>query len=65
MYKATERVNIRNGPGQEYEVLTTLDEGLICKGLGDKSEDDSWIKVQFNGVEGWIFSDYLALQDPD
>lgn len=49
-------LKIRQGAGQEYEVLGWL-------GLGDKvnviSRNDKWYKINANGIIGFVHSDYL------
>lgn len=51
-----QRLNLREGPGTEYRVLTLLDEGLIFFVLSGPacSGDFAWFQVQARGRVGWI-----------
>lgn len=57
----TTTLNIRTGPGTEYEILTTIPKDTkltrIKKGI---QSDEIWDKVQLeNGIIGYVFSSYL------
>lgn len=57
---ATTDLNIRSGPGPEYNVV-----GLI--GASDQTtvlgciDGSKWCQVQHGGVTGWAYSDYLTV----
>ena len=53
-------MNLRRGPGKEHDVMTVLKKGLLCRGLGDISEDGAWIRVEADELEGWVSSNHLA-----
>jgi uncharacterized protein YraI len=46
-------VNVRSGPGTEYTILGKLrpESSLDITGRND---DSTWIRVNFNGQEGWV-----------
>ncbi|OQY01995.1 MAG: hypothetical protein B6I26_02790 [Desulfobacteraceae bacterium 4572_130] len=47
------KCNVRSGPGKEYAVLFTVENGVPFKKLGKKK---SWIKVEHvDGDIGWIY----------
>ena len=52
-------VNVRRGPGQEYDVAYTyVREGLPVE---ITQEFDNWRKIRdFEGAEGWVFHSLLA-----
>jgi uncharacterized protein YraI len=54
------QLNIRLGPGLNYNIATTLNQGSVLTLLG-KSTDGNWYEVQLqDGSEGWVFSAYLT-----
>lgn len=50
-------LNIRSGPGTDYSRvgLVTKDSRLVVL----EKTTDTWFKVNYNGVEGYVHSDYL------
>lgn len=54
---ATEDMNIRTGPGTEYDRIGILDCGSYITRIG--IGDNGWSKVQFEGEIGYIKSEYL------
>ena len=52
------RVNVRSGPDTAYTVLgvVTPDDSLDITG---KIEDGSWLRLNFNGQEGWVLADLM------
>ncbi len=54
-------LNVRSGPGKEYEVITTLSMGDAVT-LIEKYEN-GWWSVDFDGTKGFIFSSLLKI-DP-
>jgi uncharacterized protein YraI len=46
-------VNVRSGPGRQYTVLGKIrpDDALDITG---RLANDSWLRVNFNGQEGWV-----------
>ena len=55
-------LNMRSGPGKEYEIIATLsmDDAVT---LIQKSDNDWW-KVNFEGTQGYVFSSLLKI-DPN
>lgn len=53
----TERLNVRSGPGTEYEVWTTINasERQVVKG-----KEGDWLQIAFNSTYGYINSDYVT-----
>lgn len=53
-----DRLNVRSGPGTEYESKGTLANGAIVVVL-EKTNDD-WYKVNYRGLVGYVSTDYLT-----
>lgn len=53
-------LNLRAGPGTEYDILASIpaNTALILTLTGI---DNGWYKTSYNGVEGYIHSDYVTL----
>ncbi len=52
-------LNLRTGPGLNYQVITMLE---ICKpvSLNGRSSDYAWLEVRLPGnVGGWVFAGYI------
>jgi uncharacterized protein YraI len=56
---ATTDLNVRSGPGPQYEVVGVIpsDGSATVSGC---LEDSKWCQVAHDGTEGWAYSDYLA-----
>lgn len=56
---ATADLNIRSGPGPQYESIGFIATGdsATVEGCLDASK---WCRVDYNGVNGWAYSDYLT-----
>lgn len=50
-------LNVRSGPGTEYDKVGVLNDGTVVTLLG---MDKGWFKLSYNGVEGYASSDYLV-----
>lgn len=53
-------VNLRSGPGTEYEKLETLEKGTEIYVLEDSKD---WVKVRANWKEGYIHKNYVELSE--
>lgn|GEM_PF-2121554 len=57
-----EKLNMRNGPGQHYEIVTKIPwNGHQIRDLGEAvyNGPDLWLRIRWGGIEGWVHSDYL------
>ncbi len=54
-----ELVNLRGGPGAEYEVLSQLSQGQALAVVG-RNEAGDWLAVKFGGDVGWVFVDLIT-----
>lgn len=51
------RLNVRNGPGNSYKIMTTVKNGTVHK-ITDKS--NGWYKIQLSdGTNGWVYGSYV------
>ena len=55
-------VNVRTGPGLEYDVITTLKYGSAIRrtGIGD----NGWSRVSYMGGDAYMYSPLLTTTDP-
>jgi Uncharacterized protein with a bacterial SH3 domain homologue len=55
-------LNLRTGPGTEYDVITLIPQGLIINELGNNGDREDWLFVSctIDGTEyfGWVNSEY-------
>jgi serine/threonine protein kinase/formylglycine-generating enzyme required for sulfatase activity len=62
--EATREVNVRSGPGTDFDVVATLPLGGRVTILG-ASEDEQWLNVSLaDGSTGWIRADLLTIVGP-
>lgn len=53
-------LNVRAGPGTEYEKIGSLSPGSVVKELGASSTAPGWVLVGYqNWPTGWVSTDYL------
>ncbi|MGH2536289.1 MAG: SH3 domain-containing protein [Candidatus Promineifilaceae bacterium] len=56
-------VNVREGPGLGYAILTLLRAGQTADLIG-RNEAASWLQVELNdGSQGWLFGDLVTVND--
>ena len=51
-------LNMRAGPGTDYDVLTKVPASTAVTALG-ANEDGSWVVVNYDGKYGWLTTQYL------
>lgn len=56
-------VNVRSGPGRQYQLLGRLAGGATAPVLG-KSLDGQWWHIRFRGKLGWVYGEYVAPVGP-
>lgn len=57
--QAVTDLNLRTGPGPQYEIASVID----AKGAVDLQgclEQSNWCKVSYEGTEGWAYGEYLT-----
>ena len=60
-----EIMNVRLGPGLDYDVVTTVPHGTEAKILGiDPSRE--WLQIELDGLEplGWVYRDMIQVDCP-
>jgi hypothetical protein len=70
LYKVTDGVNIRSGPGTTFRAVGTVETGfevlVICQAEGENvngpvGPSNKWLYVQYNDVNGYVTSQYVAV----
>ncbi len=60
---SVERLNVRTGPGIEYEVLATVDEGRQFELTGRLRNSSWWRICCINGESGWIIAEAMEIPE--
>jgi len=64
--EAFRRVNVRSGPGVRYTRIGVLNNGDSADITGRADETNSWLRIDFNGQEGWVSINIVEVNgDPD
>ena len=58
----TTNLNLRYGPGVEYEIITSLPKGTPVS--IDEYCDCKWVLVEYGGIIGYISTKYLSCNPP-
>ncbi len=61
---ATTGVNIRIGPGTDYDRLTGLARDASVLRIGVQASEDGWSRVQYGSAVGYVKSEFLTTQNP-
>jgi uncharacterized protein YraI len=59
---ATTDLNMRTGPGPQFEVITAIEANAPVTILGC-TEARNWCQVEWQGQTGWAFAEYLQHAD--
>jgi hypothetical protein len=54
------RLNMRQGPGTSYSIITKLPWGTVVPVAG-RTSDGSWLQVNYQGASGWIWAAYTSV----
>ncbi len=57
-------VNVRSGPGTNYESLGTLSPNDVVKVTG-KDPGSSWLQIDFKSEAGWVATEFLKVDGID
>lgn len=49
-------LNVRSGPGTEYDRVASLSKGAVVRITGI---EDGWFKIECGGIAGYVSSDYI------
>lgn len=58
---ADERLNVRTGPGLEYDILDKLSDSAQVRLYGTLSTAPGWALVKYGRKFGWVSQDFLVL----
>ncbi len=60
---ATGTLNVRSGPGTNYDRIDQVQRGqqMVISG---RNGDFTWLFVQYNGKTGWVFAEFVDIFDP-
>ena len=53
---AKDQINIRKQPNEESNIITTVSEGTVLKGI---SQDGEWYKILYNDEEAYVNNEYV------
>ncbi len=57
----TEGLNVRNGPGENYDVIAFVEQGSELPVVGT-SRENFWLLVQYQGTStGWVYTEFVNL----
>lgn len=54
-------LNMRAGPGTEYESILLIPDGELLTPIGGMESASDWEYVRYNGTEGWVNRQYAPL----
>jgi uncharacterized protein YraI len=52
--QAYRTVNVRSGPGTQYDIIGQLTSGDEVQVTGRSDEESNWLRIDFSGREGWV-----------
>ena len=59
---ATTELNVRTGPGEDFDVVDTVDSGAKLK-VTDETKGD-WAEIVYDDESRWVTAEYLANKKP-
>lgn len=62
VYYTAQNVNLRGGPGTNYERIRMLERGVEVQGA---AKDAGWTFISVDGKFGWVSSEYLSTTMPE
>ena len=57
-------INVRSGPGTDYEVIGRATPGIFFAVSG-KNSDGEWWQIDYNGEAGWVYWQFVTATDAD
>lgn len=54
-------VNIRQGPGTQFEDIANLPPDRAAQVIG-RNQSGTWFKINYDGIVGWVTTEYTRLQ---
>ena len=56
-------LTLRSGPDDDSEAIGALEKGCELQAIG-RTEEGDWLKVEFQGIPGWVTTRYVELSVP-
>lgn len=56
----TAELNLRKGPGTQYESLLLIPRGSAVEQVGYLSADRLWVFIEYDGQQGWADTEWLS-----
>ena len=56
---ATDGLNLRKGPGTNYDKIAGIPNKTKISDIGNSSAQPDWVYVQYGSMEGWVAKQYL------
>ena len=58
-------LNVRSGPGTNYDIITSVPRNTVLTLLGYRSADSRWVMVGLSGGrQGWVHTSYVRTSNP-
>lgn len=57
-------VNVRSGPGQDFESLGLLNENDVLDVLG-RDSSGAWLQIEYLDEAGWVAADFMQVENPN
>ena len=61
--EGTQRVNVRNQPELNADIISVLEPGMQAIGLS-RNEAGDWLLINLDGVIGWVFTEMISPSSP-
>jgi len=52
--RAYRTVNVRSGPGTQYDIIGQLNSGNEVHITGRSDDESNWLRIDFQGSDGWV-----------
>ncbi len=52
--QAFRTVNVRQGPGTQFDVIGQLESGDIVPVIGRSDSENNWLLIEFGEIQGWV-----------
>jgi len=52
--RAYRTVNVRSGPGTQYDIIGHLNSGNEVRITGRSNSESDWLRIDFQGSDGWL-----------
>lgn len=58
------RLNVRTGPGTNFNIITTLSNGNVVPLTGYRNGNGTWVQVALPNTTGWVSATYVRTSVP-